>query len=122
MYTNKTIVITGASSGIGKDMAAAFLEHGANVVINARNRQRLDDFASHHTEHPSRLRIVAGDIADKSTGEELARVALDQFGAVDVLVNNAGVFIPKPFLEATEQDLDMYLGTALKGSFFTSQA
>lgn len=122
MFTNETIVITGASSGIGKDIAAAFLDHGANVVINARNRQRLDDFASHHTEHPSRIRIVAGDIADKSIGEELARVALDQFGAVDVLVNNAGVFIPKPFLEATEQDLDMYLGTALKGSFFTSQA
>lgn len=122
MFTNKTIIITGASSGIGKDIAAAFLEKGANIVINARNQQRLEDFANSHTEHQSRIRIVSGDIAAQSTGNELARVALEQFGSIDVLVNNAGVFIPKPFLDASEADLDMYLGTALKGSFFTSQA
>lgn len=122
MYKDKTIIITGASSGIGKEIARSFLEHNANVVINARNHQRLDDFAQQHDQHQSRIRIVAGDIADKSTGEKLAHTALEQFGAIDVLVNNAGVFIPKSFLEASEQDLDMYLGTALKGTFFSSQA
>jgi NAD(P)-dependent dehydrogenase (short-subunit alcohol dehydrogenase family) len=122
MFTNKTIIITGASSGIGQDIAASFLQQGANIVINARSKQRLEEFANRHAEHQSRIRIVAGDIADKSTGNELARVALEQFGSIDVLVNNAGVFIPKPFLDASEAELDMYLGTALKGSFFTSQA
>jgi len=122
MFTNKTIIITGASSGIGKDIAAALLEQGANIVINARNKQRLEDFANSHAAHQSRIRIVAGDIAKKATGEELAKVAQQQFGAIDVLVNNAGVFIPKPFLQVNEQELDMYLDTALKGSFFTSQA
>lgn len=122
MYTNKTIVITGASSGIGKHIAAAFLERGANVVINGREQTRLNNFIDSQAEHRQRIRMVAGDIANPSTGRELSRVAQDEFGAIDVLVNNAGVFIPKPFLEATEEELDMYLGTALKGSFFTSQA
>lgn len=122
MYTNKTIIITGASSGLGKDIASAFLAQGANIVINARNERRLEDFANQHADIRSRIRIVAGDISSATTGNKLAQAALVHFGTIDVLVNNAGVFIPKPFLEATEEDLDMYLGTALKGSFFTSQA
>jgi len=122
MHTNKTIIITGASSGIGKNIAESFISNGANIVINARNKQRLDAFVEAHSKHRSQIRVVAGDISDKSTSETLAHVALEQFGSIDVLVNNAGVFIPKPFLDASNEDLDMYLGTALKGSFFTSQA
>ena len=121
MYSNKTIIITGASSGIGRAVAAEFLEKGANIVINARNKEKLEEFASQHAQHNSRIRIIAGDIALKSTGQALANEALEEFGSIDVLVNNAGAFIPKPFLEATEKDLDMYFSTAVKGSYFTSQ-
>ncbi|MFK5914663.1 MAG: SDR family oxidoreductase [Woeseiaceae bacterium] len=122
MYSNKTIIITGASSGIGKAIATEFLEKGANIVINARNEKKLEEFASQHAQHNSRIHITAGDIALKSTGQALANAALERFGSIDVLVNNAGTFVPRPFLEATEEDLDMYLSTALKGSYFTSQA
>ena len=122
MHTNKTVIITGATSGIGKDIAESFLKNGASIVINARNEQGLSEFVETHSSNKSRIRVVAGDISQKSTGVKLASVAIEQFGAIDVLINNAGVFIPKPFLEASEDDLDMYLGTALKGSFFTSQA
>lgn len=122
MFKEKTVVITGVSSGIGKTIATAFLNKGANVVINARNEQRLKEFQNLHSQNRSRILCVPGDIGFKDTGKSLIEAALDRFGKVDVLVNNAGVFIPKPFLDATEEELDMYFSTALKGTFFTSQA
>jgi len=122
MFKNKTIIITGASSGMGKAMASAFLKEGANIVVNARNEERLEEILHQNVEHKSRIKMVAGDIGLKSTSEALASTALDAFGAIDVLINNAGVFVPKPFLDATEEDLDMYFSTAVKGSYFASQA
>ena len=122
MYKDKTIIITGASSGMGKHIATSFLERGANIVINARNKERLEELANSFPEHKSRIQIVAGDIANKKVCQALATAAIECFGSIDVLINNAGVFTPKPFLEATEQELDMYYDTAVKGTFFTSQA
>lgn len=122
MYSNKTIIISGASSGIGKEIALEFLNKGANIVINARNEEKLKEFADQQSQHHSRIHIVAGDIALHSTGKILADAALERFGSIDVLVNNAGVFVPKPFLEVTEDELDRYFSTAVKGSYFTSQA
>ncbi len=122
MYSNKTAIITGASSGIGKAIAQKFVEAGANIVINSRSKEKLEEFVAQNAEYKSRIQIVAGDIALKATGQAMAEVALDRFGSIDVLVNNAGTFIPKPFLEATEDDLDMYYATAVKGTYLTSQA
>lgn len=122
MFKGKTIIITGASSGIGKAVAKRFLELGANTVINARNLEKLEEFADQQSKYRSQIHIEAGDIGLKSTANALASAAQERFGSIDVLVNNAGVFIPKPFLEATEEELDMYFSTAVKGSYFTSQA
>lgn len=122
MFKNKTIIITGASSGIGKAMASAFLKEGANIVVNARNKERLEEISHQNIEHKSRIKMVVGDIGLKSTSEALASTSLDAFGSIDVLINNAGVFVPKPFLDATEEDLDMYFSTAVKGAYFASQA
>ena len=66
--------------------------------------------------------VFAGDIADPATGAALVDLAVARFGGLDVLVNNAGVFNPKPFLDLTEADYDWYLDTILKGKFFTAQA
>ena len=122
MLGNKNIIITGASSGIGKAIAIDFLKEGANLVINARNEERLITFKNELDQYASQIQIVAGDIAIRSTGERLAKAALDHYGSIDVLINNAGMFTPKPFLEATENDLDMYYGSTVKGSYFTCQA
>ena len=122
MFANKTIIITGASSGMGEAMARAFLKEGGNIVLNARNKERLEEILHENIENKSRIKIVAGDIGLKSTGEALASAALDTFGSIDALINNAGVFVPKPFLDATEEDLDMYFSTAVKGAYFASQA
>lgn len=122
MFKNKTVIITGASSGIGKAIATAFLNQGANIVINARNKERLNNFVEQNTKFRSRIICVSGDIGLKDTAQALQEAALNHFGKVDILVNNAGEFTPKTFLEATEEDLDRYLSTTVKGAFFTSQA
>ncbi|MEJ5962766.1 SDR family NAD(P)-dependent oxidoreductase [Pedobacter immunditicola] len=117
----KTIIITGASSGIGKGIAKLFIDQKWNVVLNSLSEDKLnktfEEFGS-----PENAILVAGDIGDKGTGQKLVDTALERFGAVDVLVNNAGVFEPKPFLDVEESDLDKFFKTNLKGTYFTTQA
>jgi len=122
MFKDKTIIITGASSGIGQAVATAFLKQGANIVINARTRSKLEQFAQQYQEHQANMLIVDGDIGLPSTGQQLVEQACQRFGKVDVLVNNAGTFVPKAFLDVNEQELDSYYATTVKGSYFTSQA
>ncbi len=116
-----TVLITGASSGIGLDIARGFLEKGSNVVLNARNRKKLAA-AAQALGQESRTALVPGDIGNQETGKKMVDVAVGQFGSVDVLVNNAGIFGLKPFLETTQQDLDQYIHINLKGTYFLTQA
>ena len=122
MTTNiKTVLITGASSGMGLDIARGFLGKGSNVVMNARNSEKLAAAARALGEE-SRIAIVPGDIGNKETGEKMVNTAIERFGSADVLVNNAGIFGLKPFLESTEEDLDRYIHINLKGTYFVTQA
>ena len=117
----KTALITGASSGIGLGVAKAYLGRGANVVLNARNEAKLRDTAA-ALGAPERIALVPGDVGHNGTGRRMVDEAIERFGRVDVLVNNAGHFYPKPFAEYTEDDLDGFLAVHLKGTYFTSQA
>ena len=121
MSLNKTVVITGASSGIGLGLVKAFLGRGYNVVGNARSPSGLEAAAA-QLGHPAGFIGVAGDIADPATSTALIAQAVEAFGAVDGLVNNAGFFLPKPFVEYSPQDLDALLDTNLKGLVYASQA
>ena len=118
---NKTVIITGASSGIGKAIAKHFIRRGSNVVMNSSNRENLrrtfEEFGS-----PSNATYFAGDISKRATGQKLVDLALEKFNSVDVLINNAGLFAPKPFLDVQEEDLDLFWNVNLKGTYFTSQA
>lgn len=118
---NKTVIVTGASTGIGKAIARLFIEKGSNVVMNSSNEENLEaaftEFGS-----PENAIIVAGDISKKEVGTALVEKAIEQFKTVDVLVNNAGVFQPKPFMDVEEEDLNRFIDVNLKGTFFTSQA
>ena len=116
----KTVLITGASSGIGYGIAEAYLALGANVVLNGRNEKNLAA-AADRLGNKDRIAIVAGNIGEKKTAEKLVEVALERFGSVDVLINNAGVFATKSIDDYSEDDLDSFL-TNLKGAFFASQA
>ena len=117
----QTIIITGASSGIGKEVAKYFLDRGDNVVINSTTPEKLKQ-AYEELGAGSNLAMVAGDVSDKHTGEQLVAAAVEKFGSADVLINNAGIFETKPFLEVDEAYLDRFLKTNLKGTFFTTQA
>lgn len=118
---NKTVIITGASSGIGKAIAKHFIERGSNVVMNSSNEENLsrtfEEFGS-----PTNAIYFAGDISKRATGQKLVDLALEKFNSVDVLINNAGAFAPKPFLDVQEEDLDLFWNINLKGTYFTSQA
>lgn len=121
-FEGKVVAITGGGSGIGRETAARFAAEGALVVINGRDRAKLEAAAGEIDPSGTRVAVSAGDIADPATGAALVDQAMTRFGRLDVLVNNAGVFNPKPFLELTEADYDWYLDTILKGKFFTAQA
>ena len=118
---NETVLITGASTGIGFAVARAFLDQGYNLVLNSRDSGRLEA-AYEALGRPDNAVLVAGDVSDKAVGQRMVDAALEKFGRLDVLVNNAGVFSPKPFLDVEEANLDHYYAINLKGTYFTSQA
>lgn len=117
----QTIIVTGASSGIGKGIAKYFLDRGDNVVITSATLEKLQEVYREFGAGDN-LAFVTGDISKKETGAALVATAIEKFGSADVLINNAGIFDSKPFLEVDEAYLDKFLNTNLKGTYFTTQA
>ena len=116
------VIVTGASSGIGFDIARRFLAAGSRVLINARDEAKLARARAQLGAPGDRLIAVAGEIGQSETGRRLAAAARAQLGGADVLVNNAGIFGARPFLEATEAELDAFYTTNVKGTFLVTQA
>jgi len=115
MQSSKTVVITGASSGIGLALATAFAANGARVVANARRMSQAQTL-----KQSSDLVLVDGDISSPDVAERVIKSA-DQFGGVDLLVNNAGIFIAKPFTQFTTEDFSALISTNLTGFFHVTQ-
>lgn len=112
-----TALITGASSGIGLGLTKGFLEAGFRAVANSRH------VTTAGTLTPSEdLLLVDGDVGEAATARKLMEAAEQRFGRVDVLINNAGVFVPKPFIEYTAEDFQQVLSTNLAGFFYVTQA
>ena len=116
----KTVIVTGASSGIGRDVAQRMLKDGANVVLGGRDTDRLTA-AVRALGEPSRTLAVAGDIADPATAERLVAGAVEAFGGVDVLVNNAGIFGSSPFTEVSAEELESFVAVNLRGTWQVTQ-
>ncbi|MDI2586872.1 SDR family NAD(P)-dependent oxidoreductase [Psychrobacillus sp. NEAU-3TGS] len=119
---NKTIIVTGGSKGIGKDVALTFAKLNANVVISGRSEAVLNETLSELHAFNENCIAVQGDMSDIAVVKDLIDQAASRFGTVDVLVNNAGVNIAKPAMEVTEEDWDTVLDLNLKSAFFASQA
>src|SRR5687768_11101987 len=101
------VIITGASSGIGLDIARAFLAQGSSLILNARDEGKLAQARAslgQDGEH-GKVLLLPGAIGDASTAERLAELARRELGGVDVLINNAGIFAMQPFLQTSVADL-----------------
>ncbi len=108
----RVAIITGGSQGIGADLVAGYLRRGWAVVANARTIGPCAD--------PDVL-TVEGDIAKRATAEEIVEGALERFGRIDTLINNAGVFVSKPFTDYTAADYALLTGVNLGGFFWLTQ-
>ena len=112
----KTAIVTGASQGIGAGLVEAFLKRGYSVVANSRNIAKANPFPA-----SPNLALVDGDIGDPKTAAKIVDTAVSRFGRVDVLINNAGLLISKPFTEYTTEDLNALVSTTLAGFLYVSQ-
>lgn len=117
MTAQKTAIVTGASSGIGLGLTTALIEQGYRVVANSRR------ITAAGTLEPSEdLALIDGDIASPETARRIVETAIQRFGSVDLLVNNAGIFIPKPFTDYTPDDFERLVSTNLSGFLYVTQA
>src|SRR5882672_1312109 len=113
---HQTAIVTGASSGIGLGITQALLGRGYRVVGNSRRITQSKDL-----KPSADLVLVDGDIGKKDVAVKVAEAAVKHFGRIDLLVNNAGIYIPKPFTDYTPEDFEMMISTNVAGFFFISQ-
>ena len=112
----QTAIVTGASSGIGLGITRALIEQGYRVVGNSRTISKSKELKT-----SGDLLLVDGDIGKKDTAIRVADAAIHHFGRIDLLVNNAGIYMPKPFTEYTPEDFEMMIATNVAGYFFITQ-
>jgi NAD(P)-dependent dehydrogenase (short-subunit alcohol dehydrogenase family) len=112
----RTVIITGASQGIGAGVVRAFLDRDYNIVANSRHLTRSRAFAP-----STRLALVDGNIGDPQTAATITETAITRFGSIDALVNNAGIFVSKPFTDYTVEDWNALVATNLEGFIYVSQ-
>jgi NAD(P)-dependent dehydrogenase (short-subunit alcohol dehydrogenase family) len=114
-----TVLVTGAATGIGFATARAFLARGFQLVLNGRRHSKLLE-AARSLGAPERVVTVAADVTRTDDAARIVQTAIDAFGRLDVLVNNAGIFQMKPFTDYSVDELDAYLGY-LRGTFVLTQ-
>jgi NAD(P)-dependent dehydrogenase (short-subunit alcohol dehydrogenase family) len=115
MANKKTVIVTGASQGIGAAVVQVFLDRGYNVVATSRNISKAGLAPSQN------LALVDGDIGHATTAEKVAKTAVEKFGSIDHVVNNAGIFAAKPFTDYTADDFRRFVSTNLEGFIFITQ-
>lgn len=111
-HSQKVAIVTGASQGLGAAIVAGYRNAGFAVIANSRNIKPSSDTG---------VIAVPGDIASRETAQKLIDTAIERFGRVDTLINNAGIFIGKPFTEYTADDLARMLQTNIHGFFDITQ-
>lgn len=117
----KVAVVTGAAQGIGRACAERFLKDGAKVVIGDVNAAQLAKAAA-ELGHADSLATLKTDVSNRADVDALVKLAVDRFGRLDVIINNAGIARSQNFLDITEDDFETVLGINLKGAFFGTQA
>lgn len=121
-YSEKVVIVTGASRGIGAAVAEAFALAGARIVLHGRDHQALEAQRDLLASQGSEAVVVAGDIREVATAESLMATAVAEYGSVDVLVNNAGGNFSTPLADLTENGWRALLETNLSGVFHCAKA
>lgn len=121
-FEGKVAAITGGGSGIGLEVGRRLVAEGGKVVLNGRSAEKLQEAAQQVDPTGVSVAILPGDIGDPKVGYALTQKAVATFGGLDILINNAGIFTPKPFVDISEDEYDAFLTTILKGKFFAAQA
>lgn len=118
-----TVIVTGASSGIGEQTVRTFAEEGANVVLSARREDTLQKIASDvESEYNVEALVVPTDVSEVDACERLIDETIDAFGQLDVLVNNAGIGLGGDVAELTTEEYRAMMGVNVDGCFFTTRA
>ncbi len=118
----KVAVVTGGSRGFGKAFALALADAGADVVVAARTKSALDEVAEEIKGKGRKALAITTDMLDKASIQNMADKAFEEFGKIDILINNAGQGDTCPFLKLSEEQWDTILNINLKGYFLTTQA
>jgi NAD(P)-dependent dehydrogenase (short-subunit alcohol dehydrogenase family) len=116
MSQRKTVIVTGASQGIGAEVVRAFMERDYNILATSLDISHAGTF-----KNSPQLQLVDGDIGQLDTARRVTGMALDRFGRIDAVVNNAGIFVAKAFTEYTPEDFKRLVSTNLDGFIYTSQ-
>jgi glucose 1-dehydrogenase len=120
---DKVALITGATSGIGKGIAQRFAAEGAHVAVNYRPRgHNAQDAEAEVAAFPTPGIAVAGDVSKREDVERMVAEVVEKFGRLDIVVNNAGVEIKRPFLEVSDEEWNTVINVNLFGSYLVSQA
>jgi NAD(P)-dependent dehydrogenase (short-subunit alcohol dehydrogenase family) len=114
--TQKTVIVTGVSQGIGAAVVRAFLERGYNVVGTSRNATKSAELKA-----SDKLVLVDGDIGQAATAKKVVEAAIQKFGSIDAVVNNAGIFVAKPFVDYSADDFRSLVSTNLEGYIYITQ-
>jgi 3-oxoacyl-[acyl-carrier protein] reductase len=122
MLTDKIAIVTGASRGIGRSIALALAAQGAKVVASARNAEALTELIAEIKSLGGDALAVVGDVAVEEDANNLVKQAVDVYGQVDVLINNAGITRDGLLLRMKNEDWDAVLDTNLKGAFLCTRA
>lgn len=123
MEENKTVFVTGASRGIGKEVALKFADNGYNVVINyVSSKTNVEKLKAEFETKGVKTLVMQADVTDKEAIEELVKKAIEEFGSIDVLVNNAGITKDNLLMRMSEEEFDKVIEVNLKGTYIVTKA
>ena len=120
-FKNKVVIVTGAGTGIGKEIAILFSQLGAKLAIAGRRKSKLGEVKKIIENNQGECLVIPADISKVSETKSVIKKTKDKFGKIDIVVNNAGIYKPNPITDVTEKEYDLMMNTNMKGAYFLTK-